>query len=80
MLAEVAGGEAANEAVDEKAARRLVAEAQTGERVAAHDQAPLLDQLAVLVNSGGNDVHVANLGPKAILVASLRSQLAWFWA
>jgi len=50
-LAEVGRGEAPDEAVDAEAAHGLVAEAEAGERVASHDQAPALDDLAVLVDT-----------------------------
>jgi hypothetical protein len=49
-LAEVRSGEAADEAVDAKAAHSLVAEAEAGGGVAAHDEPPPTHDLAMLVD------------------------------
>ena len=49
-LAEVGGGETADEAVDAEAAHCLVAQAEARPGVASHDEAPPADDLAVLVD------------------------------
>jgi hypothetical protein len=49
-LAEVGRGEAADEAVNAEAAHGLVAQAQAGVWVAAHDEPPAADDVAVVVN------------------------------
>jgi hypothetical protein len=49
-LAEVGGGEAANEAVDAETAHGLVAEAEAGVDVASHDEAPAAGNRAGLID------------------------------
>jgi hypothetical protein len=49
-LAEVGRGEASDEAVNAEAAHGLVAQAQAGVWVAAHDKPPAADDVAVVVN------------------------------
>ena len=49
-LAEVGRGEASDEAVNAEAAHGLVAQAQAGVWVAAHDEPPAADDVAVVVN------------------------------
>ena len=49
-LAKVSLREAPNETVDAKSAHGIVAEAEEGENVAAHDEPPASDHLAVLVD------------------------------
>ena len=58
-LAEVSRGEAPDETVDAEPAHRLVAEAEAGERVASHDEAPAFDDLAVLID--GEDARPERL-------------------
>jgi hypothetical protein len=62
-LAEVGGSEATDEAVDTKTAHGLVTEAEARGGVAAHDEAPELDHMAVLVD--GEDA-----GPKGFARAT----------
>jgi hypothetical protein len=62
-LAEVGGSEATDEAVDTKTAHGLVTEAEARGGVAAHDEAPELDHMAVLVD--GKDA-----GPKGLARAT----------
>jgi hypothetical protein len=62
-LAEMGGGETANEAVDTEATHCLVAQAEAAVGVAAHDQAPLLDDPPVLVDG-------ENAGPEWLASAA----------
>ncbi len=63
-LAEVSGGEAASEAVDAGAAHGLVAEAEAGEDITSHDEAPAADDRAALVD--GEDAGPEGLPGAAV--------------